>query len=283
MILRIEDIDASRVRPGMAELAMSDLRWLGLDWDEGPDVGGPSGPYIQSARLDRFEGALDRLRRLELVYPCTCTRAEIQRAASAPHAGEEGPIYPGTCAGRSARYAARLGDRRHAWRFRVGPGAISWDDLFRGPIEVDPSRVVGDFVVGRSEGGPSYQLAVVVDDAEMGVTQVVRGDDLVSSTPRQLLLFRALGLHPPRYGHVPLVLGPDGRRLAKRDDAVKLATLREQGVDPSRLIGRLGQTIGLGLGEPSRPSDWVGRFDPAGVSVAPVVVDVEDVGRPDPD
>src|SRR5690606_33328197 len=119
---RIEDIDASRVRPGMTELAMADLRWLGLDWDEGPDVVGPSGPYVQSDRLDRYAEALERLKRDERVYPCTCTRAEIQRAASAPHIGEEGPAYPATCAGRSARDADALGDRRFAWRFRVEPG-----------------------------------------------------------------------------------------------------------------------------------------------------------------
>jgi glutamyl-tRNA synthetase len=273
VILRIEDIDSSRVRPGMAELAMADLRWLGLDWDEGPDVGGGSGPYVQSARLDHYEKALDRLKRLELVYPCTCTRAEIQRMASAPHAGEEGPIYPGTCAGRSARDGARLAGCRFSWRFRVEPGEVSWDDLFKGPIALDPSQMVGDFVVGRSEGGPSYQLAVVVDDAEMGVTQVIRGDDLVSSTPRQMLLYRALGYDHPRFGHVPLVIGPDGRRLAKRDDSIKLAMLREQGIDPRWLVGRIGETIGLGYGGPARPSDWVGRFAPASVPRGMVVLD----------
>jgi glutamyl-tRNA synthetase len=257
----------------MAELATADLRWLGLDWDEGPDVGGSSGPYVQSARLDHYDRALDRLKRRGLVYPCTCTRAEIQRMASAPHEGEEGPIYPGTCAGRSARDEARLGDRRVSWRFRVEPGQVGWDDLFKGRIALDPARVVGDFVVGRSDGGPSYQLAVVVDDAEMGVTQVIRGDDLVSSTPRQLLLYKALGYEPPRFGHVPLVLGPDGRRLAKRDDSIKLATLREQGADPMRLIGRIGETIGLGDGRPARPSDWVGRFAPASVPGGAVVLD----------
>nr|WP_231749257.1 tRNA glutamyl-Q(34) synthetase GluQRS [Tautonia plasticadhaerens] len=273
VILRVEDIDASRVRPGMAELAMLDLRWLGLDWDEGPDVGGPSGPYVQSARLDRFEDALGLLKRQELVYPCTCTRAEIQRAASAPHAGEEGPIYPGTCSGRSARDESRLRGRRFAWRFRVGTGMVGWDDLFKGPIRSDPARVAGDFVVGRSDGAPSYQLAVVVDDAGMGVNQVVRGDDLVSSTPRQLLLYRAFGFEPPQFGHVPLVLGPDGRRLAKRDDAIKLSTLRGLGVDPARLIGTLGRTIGLGEGEPARPSDWVGLFDPASLPAGAPVLD----------
>ena len=276
VILRIEDIDASRVRPGMAELAMVDLRWLGLDWDEGPDVGGPSGPYVQSDRLGRYEAALQRLKDHELVYPCTCTRAEVALAASAPHLGEEGPVYPGTCAHRSARDAGRLGDRRHAWRFRTRAGPISWDDLVKGPISLDPRASVGDFIVGRSDGSPSYQLAVVVDDAAMGVSEVLRGDDLVASTPRQLLLFDALGLDPPAFGHLPLVVDPDGRRLAKRDESIKLATLREHGRDPRPLIGRLARSIGLGHGEASRPADWIGRFDPSTIPDLPFPLDPAD-------
>ncbi|MDG3006376.1 tRNA glutamyl-Q(34) synthetase GluQRS [Paludisphaera mucosa] len=266
MILRVEDLDASRVRTEAADQALVDLRWLGLDWDEGPDVGGPLGPYVQSERRSIYDEALERLKAEERVYPCTCTRADVERAASAPHAEDEGPTYPGTCAGRSALDAQVLGDRPFAWRFRVPPGPVAWDDLFLGPREVDPARLGGDFLIGRNGLGPAYQLAVVVDDAQMGVDQVIRGDDLVPSTPRQILIYRAFGWTPPRFGHVPLVLGPDGRRLAKRDGSIKLATLREQGVDPRRLIGVLAHSLGLSPRPvPSRPADWIAAFDPASV------------------
>ncbi len=238
VVFRMEDLDASRVRAETIQAAMDDLRWLGLDWDEGPDVGGLHGPYVQSARVDRYQGALETLKRAERVYPCTCTRAEIARLAAAPHAEEEGPSYPGTCACRSVADAASLGDRPFAWRFRAPAGAVSWDDLVRGPVHVDPSVHGGDFLIARSGGVFGYQLAVVVDDAAMGVTQVVRGDDLVASTPRQILLYRALGLAAPSFAHVPLVLGPDGRRLAKRDGAIKLATPAPRG-RRSPAIGRL--------------------------------------------
>jgi glutamyl-tRNA synthetase len=263
VVLRIEDIDASRVRPGAAEGAMADLRWLGLDWDEGPDLGGPDAPYVQSERFPLYEASLGRLKAREMAYPCTCTRADIERAASAPHVGEEGPVYPGTCAGRSAEDAEALGDRPFAWRFRVPPGPVEWDDLFRGPSGLDPSRIGGDFVVGRSSGVPSYQLAVVHDDAAMGITQVIRGDDLVPSTPRQILLFRALGWDPPAFGHVPLAVGPQGARLAKRDQSIKLATLREDGVDPRRVVGLLAGSLGGSeTVVASSPRDWIDRFDP---------------------
>lgn len=243
VVLRVEDIDASRVRAEAVSSAIADLRWLGLDWDEGPDIGGPHGPYLQSQRLDRYQSALESLQRRELVYPCVCTRADIARAASAPHAEDEGPTYPGTCAAGSAMQAAAQ-DRPFAWRFRVPAGAVAWDDLVLGPQSIDPSRLGGDFVVGRSTGAPAYQLAVVVDDAAMGVNQVVRGNDLVSSTPRQLLLYQALGLEPPRFGHVSLVHGPDGRRLAKRDASIKLESLRREGLDPRRIIAWIARTRG---------------------------------------
>jgi len=273
VIYRVEDLDASRARPSAVEEAIVDLRWLGLDWDEGPDVGGPGWPYVQSGRRATYGGSLGRLRDAGLVYPCTCTRADIERAASAPHAEDEGPTYPGTCSGRSADDADRPGDRPFAWRFRVPAGPVRWDDRIRGPIELDPSRVGGDFVVGRSGVGPSYQLAVVHDDAAMGVTEVIRGDDLVPSTPRQILLYRALGFEPPSFGHVPLAVAPDGRRLAKRDGAIKLASLREAGVDPRALIGRLARSCGWSdRDEPGAPADWIGRIDLALVPREPWVV-----------
>jgi glutamyl-tRNA synthetase len=264
--LRIEDIDASRVRPGATETAIADLRWLGLDWD--------SGPVLQSERLASYADALERLKAAEQVYPCTCTRADIARAASAPHADDQGPSYPGTCSKRSAADAARLGDQPFAWRFRVRDEEVSWDDGLLGTMRVNAARCGGDFVVGRSTGEPAYQLAVVHDDATMGITQVVRGDDLVSSTPRQILLYRALGWEPPEFVHVPLVIGPDGRRLAKRNNAIKLATLRARGIDVRALVGGLAQSCGLSDEViPSRPRDWIGRFDPGRLPREPWRID----------
>jgi glutamyl-tRNA synthetase len=253
VVLRIEDLDSARVRPGVAELAEADLDWLGLDWDDGP--------VRQSGRMPLYGEALRRLIAGEHVYPCTCTRAEIARMQSAPHAEDEGPAYPGICAGRTADDAARLQreGRPFAWRFRASAGPVAWDDLVLGPTG---RTVGGDFVVGRSSGEPAYQLAAVVDDALMEVTQVVRGDDLVPSTPRQLDLFRRTGWTRPDYGHVPLVQDAEGRRLAKRDGAIKLATLREGGADPRRLVGLLARSCGWsGRIESSRPGDWLGRFD----------------------
>lgn len=253
VILRIEDIDAGRVRDDARAAAAEDIRWLGLDWDEGP--------HRQSERLDLYDEALERLKSAELVYPCACTRADIERAASAPHPEDEGPAYPGTCAQRTAADARALGDRPFAWRFRTSSGAVAWDDLFLGRREHAPARLGGDFVIARNTVGPSYQLAVVVDDALMGVSQVIRGADLATSTPRQILLYQALGWPVPQFGHVGLVMGPDGRRLAKRDGSVKLATLREEGVDPRDLIGELAQSCGWSAeAAPSWPSDWIDRF-----------------------
>ncbi len=277
LILRVEDLDGSRVRPGMAEAAVTDLRWLGLDWDEGPDIGGPHAPYEQSRRLDRYRAALDVLRRAERVYPCTCTRADIARLASAPHAEDEGPTYPGTCAGRSATDAEALerAGRPFAWRFRVPPGPIAWDDLVRGPTALDPSTAGGDFLLGRSLDVPSYQLAVVVDDAAMGVTQVIRGDDLVTSTPRQLLLYEALDAEAPRFGHVPLAISPDGRRLAKRDESLKLSSLRSEGVDPRRLVGWIAASCGWA--SDAQPLPRLAPFDLRTLPAGPWVVDPDQV------
>jgi glutamyl-tRNA synthetase len=276
MIYRVEDLDATRARLPVIEEALVDPRWLGIDWDEGPDRGGPSYPYVQSWRRAEYETSLERLKSAELVYPCTCTRSDIERAASAPHPEDEGPTYPGTCSARRVADADGLGDRPFAWRFRVPPGPIAWFDLFRGEVRLDPARLGGDFVVARAGVGPSYQLAVVHDDATMGVTEVIRGDDLVPSTPRQILLYRALGWEPPRFGHVPLAVGPDGRRLAKRDGSLKLATLRESGLDPARLVGWLARACGWSDRiEPAPPAAWLDRFDFQAVPKHPWVVSPE--------
>jgi glutamyl-tRNA synthetase len=238
--LRIEDIDSPRIKAGASALILSDFRWLGLDWD--------GEPVVQSRRLPRYEAALRTLRGKELVYPCTCSRSDIAQAASAPHVGEEGPAYPGTCSHRRAADADEL-QVPFAWRFRFTT-APAFADGYRGPVGLD-AKALGDFVVWKSAGTPAYQLAVVVDDADMGITEVVRGDDLIPSTPRQIALFQALGLTPPRFIHVPLVVGPDGRRLAKRHGDTRLAALRSAGVRPEALIGLLAWSCG-----------WVRRPEP---------------------
>lgn len=236
VVLRIEDIDSPRIKAGAAAQAMADLAWLGLDWE--------GEPVVQTTRLPLYEAALRRLRERELVYPCTCSRTDIERAASAPHAEHEGPVYPGNCSHRRAADAAALAGQPFAWRFRVGSRTPAFVDGYRGPTQLDLRTLGGDFVVWKAAGTPAYQLAVVVDDAAQGVTQVVRGDDLVPSTPRQLLLYEALGLPPPHFVHVPLVVGPDGRRLAKRHGDTRLAALRTAGVRPQALLGLLAWSCG---------------------------------------
>jgi glutamyl-tRNA synthetase len=235
VVLRIEDIDSPRIKPGAAEEACDDLRWLGLDWDEEP--------VVQTQRLPLYEAALRELQTKEQVYPCTCTRKDVELAASAPHAEHEGPAYPGTCAHRTVADAAHL-QQPHAWRFRVGPESLAFDDGLRGPTHIDLRQIGGDFVVWKSSDTPAYQLAVVVDDAAQGITEVIRGDDLIPSTPRQLLLYQALQLKPPRFTHVPLVVGPDGRRLAKRHGDSRLSSLRAAGVQPEMLLGLLAWSCG---------------------------------------
>lgn len=264
LVMRVEDLDAPRVRPGALEQMLDDLRWLGLDWDEGPDVGGPVGPYEQSRRLDRYEAAVTTLERGGHLFACTCSRKEIETIASAPH-GEDGPIYPGTCRGGPTHP-----ERPAALRFRF-EHAQSFSDAVHG--EVAEGLGAGDFVVRRADGVFSYQLAVVVDDLAMQITEVVRGDDLLASTPRQLALISALGGVAPRYAHVPLVLGPDGQRLAKRHGAVTVAEQRAAGVIPEALVGRLAHTLGLlDRDEPVAARELVRDFSLARISRAPVVM-----------
>jgi glutamyl-tRNA synthetase len=227
--LRVEDIDLPRVRPGMAQQQMEELRWLGLDWD--------GEPSFQSQRTSLYEEALRKLG--DNVYECFCSRAEIAAVASAPH-GDEGPRYPGTCAGltREER-AARRRTRAPSLRLRVPPGPVKFHDQILGDQEFDTQALVGDFVLRRADGIFAYQLAVVVDDGAMGITQVLRGADLLSSTPRQILLHRLLGQPEPLWAHVPLVLGPGGERLSKRDRSLSLSALKARGVNPALVRAQL--------------------------------------------
>lgn len=243
VLLRIEDLDASRSKPGATERIVDDLRWLGFDWDGDIEV--------QSRRRNFYASVFARL--AGKIYPCRCGRAGIAAAQSAPHEGDVEPRYPGTCRGG-------IGDATPAaWRLRVEPGPVSFVDRHRGPQAFDVAKEVGDFVVARSPEQPSYQLAVAADDVDQGVTEVVRGDDLLASAARQILACRALGVEPPAYGHVPLVLGADGTRLAKRHGGAWLGALREAGAKPERIIGLLAESSGLGEGD-ATPACLVPRW-----------------------
>lgn len=276
LILRIEDIDSPRVKAGAVQQAIDDLRWLGLDWDEGPDIGGPNAPYVQTERIEKYREALARLQRDESVYPCTCTRSDIEAAASAPHVEHEGAIYPGTCAGRTTLNAAQLKDRPFAWRFRATDRDIEFDDRVAGSQQANVRNALGDFVVAKMDGLPAYQLAVVCDDHAMGVTEVLRGDDLLPSAFRQLELYAAFDWLPPTFAHVPLVIGSDGRRLAKRHGDTRLATLRQQGMTAEKLIGLLAWSCGLRpTRDPISARELVAAFDLCRVTHEPYVFSVE--------
>lgn len=246
LVLRVEDIDGPRVVHGSAESIIEDLRWLGLDWDEGP--------YLQSERLPLYAATIEQLRAARLVYPCTCSRKDIAEVASAPH-GDLGGLYPGTC-----RNGPTRSDRPAALRLRVDAPAPSFDDGLHGAC---PSTAVDDFVLQRGDGVYAYQLAVVVDDIAMQISEVVRGDDLLTSTPRQLALYRALAAPAPAFFHVPLVLSLDGRRMSKREKALGIAQLRAAGVTPERVIGLLAHSLALAAeGERLGVSELLARFDP---------------------
>lgn len=271
-ILRIEDIDVNRSRDELAEELVYDLKWLGLDWDEGPEIGGPSGPYRQALRQELYECELRKLQEQQRLYPCYCSRADIAAAASAPHGlASEGKRYPGTCRQLNAE-EARMKELRKtpSLRMKVPDALITFTDGIAGPQRYQLSDG-GDFVVKRADGIISYQLAVVVDDALMGITHVLRGADLLDSTPRQLLLYQTLGYTPPSFAHAPLIVDAEGRRLAKRSRGLSLSFLRGQGIRPQHVVGWLAWSAGL-LDRPEdvSPNELVAGFDISSVTAAPI-------------
>lgn len=236
IILRIEDLDTPRNKPGAADALIDTLRWLGLEWD--------SGPTVQSADLTPYADATRALARRGLVYPSELTRGQIEAVASAPQEGSHETPFPLSL--RPSIGPRDFDDPGTNWRLTVPPGPVVFDDEIAGPQRHDPSATVGDFVVWTRRGQPSYQLAVVVDDHRQGVTRVVRGDDLLDSAARQLLLYRALGYAPePRYTHLPLVRGTDGKRLAKRHGDTRVETYRATGVTPERVTGLVAYWSGV--------------------------------------
>ena len=258
LILRNEDLDRARCQPQFVSAMFEDLRWFGFEWQEGPDCGGAFAPYSQSERLDSYLAAFDKLRSAGFIYPCVCSRQDVLRALQAPHAGDDEPIYPGTCRpgknekgqilgnrqGRitnpSSIFASSTLETRHSsppnWRFHIPDGEpLSFVDRNLGPQRFVAGKDFGDFVIWRHDDLPSYQLAVVLDDAAMRITEVVRGEDLLISTARQLLLYRALDLIAPEFYHCPLMTDDSGVRLAKRHDALSLHALRARGDTPESL------------------------------------------------
>ncbi len=253
--MRIEDIDRPRVVPGAAEAMLREHEWLGLDWDEGP--------FFQSDRDTHYEEALRALDSKGLLFACTCSRKDIAEAASAPH-GEDGPVYPGTC-----RQGPTQPGRAAAVRFRFAEPSPRFTDLFHGDLA--SGAVSGDFVVRRADGIWAYQLAVVVDDAGMGITEVIRGDDLLTSTPRQLALYDALGYRRPDFAHIGLVTDATGRRLSKRHGATPVRALREGGTSREEILGWLACSLGIQADTtPVAASELLSSFNVADLTKGPV-------------
>lgn len=288
LVLRIEDFDTPRVKAGAAESAMDTIRWLGIDWDPWPSPTGACDHLVQSGSLEPYRAAMRLLAARGLAYPCELTRTQIEAAASAPQEGVHDIAFPATlrppAAGSAFDFdaldAAADPAQRPNWRFITQNGPVRFDDRVRGEQMINPSEIIGDFVLWTRRGQPSYQLAVVVDDHRQGVTEVVRGDDLLDSAARQLLLYRALGLGPePTYTHLPLVLGSDGRRLAKRHGDTRLDHFREIGVPAGAVIGLVARWSLAGC-EPRRvmtAAEFCDRFDLTTMPKEPVVLLEEDV------
>lgn len=255
-VMRMEDLDLPRVQPGSAAQILSELEWMGIDWDEGQGVGGVCAPYRQSERNDLYAAALELFDDNGLVFKCVCSRKDIRMAASAPHG--KTPKYPGTC----RLETPDSHDRPYAWRFRVPNETIGFDDAIAARATQNVETEVGDFVLKRSDGLYAYQLAVVVDDALMGISDVVRGMDLIESTPRQILLFDALGVPPPTFWHVPLMRDGDGRRMSKRFGSTTIESFRAGRGNARQLVGELAASLGLvEPGASLTPRDLLSMYD----------------------
>lgn len=244
LVFRNEDLDYQRCKPQFAQAMFEDLRWLGLEWDEGPDTGGPFAPYVQSQRRSFHLECWRRLRGAGYIYPCSCSRKDLERALQAPHEEDDEIPYPGTCRGKITTAKDWESPAGISWRFRVPDGeSISFDDLCFGKQQFIAGKDFSDFLVWRRDDIPAYQLAVVADDEAMQITEVVRGADLLKSTARQLLLIRALGYSQPQYFHCPLMTDEQGVRLAKRHDVLSLRTLREKGTNPGTLTQKFAEEL----------------------------------------
>jgi glutamyl-tRNA synthetase len=273
ILMRIEDLDGPRIKARADKQLIADLQFLGLDWDEQP--------IYQSKRTDKYHAAIHTLLHRGLAYPCVCSRREVELAASAPHGEDGSTVYRGTCRGKfsTVEEARSLSGKEPAIRFRVHNEEVEFDDRFAGRRAINMERL-GDFVIAKSDGTPAYQLAVVVDDLDQGVTEIVRGDDLLDSTYRQILLYRALGAEAriPNFTHLPIVVGEDDRRLAKRHGDTRLAAYRDLGIARSRILSLLARWCGI---EPSdseilNPADLIDRFDLRRIPAAPVVFTAAD-------
>jgi glutamyl-tRNA synthetase len=269
-VLRIEDTDLERSSSDMTAGILDSLRWLGLDWDEGPGVGGPHAPYLQSERLDMYRAAARTFVADGLAYYCYCTTETLNAKREAAEAAGGGWRYDRTCLNLPSEEVARreAAGMTHAVRFLVPPGETSFTDLVRGEITVAHDHIE-DFVILRSDGQPTYQLSVVVDDVEMGITHVVRGDDHISNTPKQILLYRALGAPVPAFAHVPLILGPDRKRLSKRHGATSVGEYEKAGCLPEAMVNflaLLGWSPGAGDQEVFTRDELVTRFSLEGIS-----------------
>lgn len=249
LVFRNEDLDYQRCQPQFVQAMFEDLRWLGLDWDEGPDVGGPFAPYTQNQRRGFYVECWQRLRDAGCIYPCSCSRKDLERALQAPHEEDDEVPYPGTCRekiGRARNWDSPAGI---SWRFRVPDGEkILFHDIFFGLQQFIAGEDFSDFLIWRRDDIPAYQLAVVADDEAMQITEVVRGADLLKSTARQLLIIRALGCSQPQYFHCPLLRDKHGARLAKRHDSLSLRALRRNGTNPESLRQKFSQELGWNKG-----------------------------------
>lgn len=272
LVLRIEDLDTARCKKEYARQLMDDLRWLGLTWEEGPGKNEPDAPYFQSERTEIYENALDRLREKAMIYPCFCSRADLH-AANAPHLSDGTVLYQNTCRGLTASEQAEKNKKRPgALRIAVPDEDICFTDGHLGAVCQNLKRGCGDFILRRSDGVFAYQLAVVADDACMGITEVVRGQDLLSSTPRQIYLQRLLGVKTPSYYHIPLLVNEQGMRLSKREKSLDMQELRKR-YAPSELLGELAALCGLQQKPYAKtPQELAAVFDWGKIVREPIVV-----------